>query len=83
MYFVRATHPVAVELHQPVASGESVAPAKHITARVLGAMHVDDQVHHYRVVGGDGVLFLVPPEWIELRLTVETQSEPLRAEVLA
>ena len=35
--FVRATPPVAVELHQPVAPGE----VRTIAGRVLGETHVD------------------------------------------
>ena len=81
--YVRATTPVTVELHQPIAPGE----VRTIAGRVLGAMHVDGQVHHIRFVDGDGVLFLVPPNWV--RLTGEViaascrNSPPMRAEVLA
>ena len=59
--YIRATPPVAVELRQPVAPGE----VRSITGRVLGEMYVDGRLHHLRVVDGDGVLFLVPPEWIK------------------
>jgi len=73
--YVRATPPVAVEMHQPVAPGE----VRTIAGRVLGEMHADDRLHHLRFVDGDGVLFLVPPEWVRQL----DAPMPVRAEVLA
>jgi len=58
--YVRATRPVTVELHQPVASGE----VRTITGRVLGEMHVDGKLHHYRVESTSGVIFVTPPGWL-------------------
>ncbi len=75
--YIRATTPVAVELHQPVAPGQ----VRAITGRVFGEMRVNGCVHHYRVEDGDGVLFLVPPEWIELLPISRKKSEPVRAKV--
>lgn len=58
--YVRATRPITVELHQPVAPGE----VRTIAGRVLGEMRVNGCLHHYRVVDGDGVVYLAPPEWL-------------------
>ncbi len=59
-HYVRATTPVAVELHQPVAPGQ----VRTITGSVLGETRVDGRLHHYRVQDGNGVVFITPPEWL-------------------
>ncbi len=43
--YIRATTPVAVELHQPVAPGQ----VRTIPGRLLGETRVDGKLHHYRV----------------------------------
>ncbi len=58
--YVRATRPITVELHQPVAPGE----VRAITGRVLGETRVDGKLHHYRVESTSGVVFITPPEWL-------------------
>ncbi len=58
--YIRATTPVAVELHQPVAPGQ----VRTIMGRLLGEMRVNGCVHHYRIVDGNGVIFITPTEWL-------------------
>ena len=77
--YVRATRPVTVELHQPVGPGE----VRTITGRVLGEMQVDGVLHHFRIEAG-GVLFLIPPDWIEVDAPVATRTlEPATGEARA
>jgi len=80
-HYVRATTPVAVTLHQPVAPGQ----VRTIAGRVLGEMRVNGCLHYYRVEDGDGGLLLVPPEWIEgLHPSARMQSKvEMRGEVFA
>ena len=77
--YVRATTPITVTLHQPVAPGQ----VRTIAVRVLGEKRVNGCVHHYRVEDGDGEMFLAPPAWIEPLPTNGKKSEPVRAEVFA
>ena len=58
--YIRATTPVAVELHQPVAPGQ----VRTIPGRLLGETRVDGKLHHYRVESTSGVVFITPPEWL-------------------
>lgn len=58
--YIRAITPVTVELRQPVAPGQ----VRTIAGRVLGEMRVNGCLHHYRVVDGNGVVYLAPPEWL-------------------
>jgi len=76
--FVRAIPPTPITFKQPLRGGRHRA----ISGRLLGETRFDGALHHYRVEAG-GVLFLVPPAWIEQLLKSEELSEPVRAEVLA
>ena len=77
--FVRATRPVTVELHQPVAFGE----VRTTTGRVLGEMRVNGCLHHYRVLVADGTVILALPEWVQLPDGRKLKAEPMWAEVAA
>ncbi len=76
--FVRAIPPTPIIFNQPLRDGRYRA----ISGRLLGETQFDGVLHHFRVEAG-GVLFLIPPGWVEPRLLSETKSEPVRAEVFA
>ncbi len=82
--FVRAVPPTPISFRQPLRGGRYRA----ISGRLLGETQFDGVLHHYRVATGDGVLFLVPPEWVQLmggKVIAATcrNSPPMCAEVLA
>ena len=54
------------------------------TGRLAGAMYRAGVVHHFRVVDGDGVMWLVPPAWLSQHTchVAEMAFDPLDAEFL-
>ena len=57
--YVRAKRAVPVFVDQPVEEG-----VRRFRGRLLGAMFSRGDVHHFRVEGDDGVLYLTPPHWL-------------------
>jgi len=77
--FVRAVPPTPITFNQPLRGGRYRA----IFGRLLGETQFDGVLHHYRVEA-DGVLFLVPPEWIEVDAPVAVRTlEPAMAGALS
>ena len=75
--YVRARKAVPVTVSPP---HDDEGQPHRFRGRCLGAMYVQGRPHHYRVEDGDGVLFLVPPEWIEGAPPVLVwRAEPVRA----
>ncbi len=58
--FVRAVPPTPITFNQPLRGGRYRA----ISGRLLGEMRVNGCLHHYRIVDGNGVIFITPPEWL-------------------
>ena len=54
-----ATPAVPVFVDQPASEG-----VRRFRGRLLGAMYARGQVHHFRVEGDDGQLYLTPPAWL-------------------
>ncbi len=59
--FVRAIPPTPITFNQPLRGGRYRA----ISGRLLGETHFDGVLHHFRVEAG-GVMFFVPPHWVEV-----------------
>ena len=77
---MRAVPPTPITFNQPLRGGRHRA----ISGRLLGETQFDGVLHHYRVVDGDGVLFLVPPHWVEVDAPVATRTlEPATGEARA
>ncbi len=68
--FVRAIPPTPITFNQPLRHGRYRA----ISGRLLGETQFDGVLHHYRVVDSDGVLLLVPPDWIEVDAPVAVRT---------
>ena len=56
---MRAKRAVPVFVDQPITEG-----VRRFRGRLLGAMFSRGDVHHFRVEGDDGVLYLTPPHWL-------------------
>ncbi len=76
--FVRVIPPTPITFNQPLRGGRYRA----ISGRLLGETQFDGVLHHYRVEAS-GVLFLIPPGWVEPLPISGKKSEPVRVEVLA
>jgi len=77
--FVRAVSPTAITFNQPLRHGRYRA----ISGRLLGETQFDGVLHHFRVEAG-GVLFFVPPHWIEVDAPIATRTlEPATGEARA
>ena len=62
--FVRPFITVDLAFHQPMADDAGNPSHLVITGRLIGAMYANGIVHHFRIAGGDGVAWLVPPGWL-------------------
>ncbi len=58
--YVKAAAPLCVTIMQPLPGGTY----QLVFGRILGEMHRGDELHHYRVSLGDGIVLLAPPEWL-------------------
>ena len=76
--FVRANPPTPITFNQPLRGGRHRA----ISGRLLGETRFDGMLHHFRIEAG-GVLWLVPPAWIEPLPDARKKSDAMRGEVLA
>ncbi len=71
--FVRAIPPTPVTFNQPLRRGRYRA----IFGRLLGETQFDGVLHHFRVEAS-GVLFFVPPHWVEVDVPVTVRTlEPV------
>lgn len=75
--YVQACGTVAVTLHQPGRTRRS--PHHVIIGRLLGEMQARSTVHHYRVEGSDGVLYLAPPAWLAPACRIEVSNACITA----
>ena len=67
--FVRAIPPTPITFNQPLRHGRYRA----ISGRLLGETRFDGVLHHFRIEAG-GVLFLVPPHWVEVDASVPVRT---------
>ena len=58
--YVAATQPVTVRFRLPQSDRRRRV---FVTGILKGAMHMRGAIHHYRVAGSDGVLYLAPAAW--------------------
>jgi hypothetical protein len=58
--YVRARRAIPVTVHQPIEEHGT----RQFQGRLLGAMYARGMLHHYRVEGDDGHLYLTPPGWV-------------------
>jgi len=71
--FVPALPSTPVTFNQPLRGGRYSA----IFGRLLGETQFDGVLHHFRVEAG-GVLFFVPPHWVEVDVPVTVRTlEPV------
>jgi hypothetical protein len=56
--FVPVLTPVEVTFHRPRHALDGT------TGTLLGAMYARGKLHHYRVRGGNGVIYFAPPGWL-------------------
>ena len=59
--YVRARRSVPVLVDQPMSNR---LPNRRFRGKLLGAMWARGSVHHFRIEGDDGRLYLAPPTWI-------------------
>ena len=67
--FVRVVPAPPITFRQPLRGGRYRA----ISGRLLGETQFDGVLHHFRIEAG-GVLFLVPPHWVEVEAPVATRT---------
>jgi len=60
--YIKAARPVPTTITRPGKTARS--PNIVIQGQILGRMMLGTTVHHYRVAGADGVLYLCPPHWL-------------------
>ncbi len=70
--FVRANPPTPITFRQPLRGGRYRA----ISGRLLGETRFDGVLHHFRIEAG-GVLFLVPPHWVEVEVDAPVATRAL------
>jgi hypothetical protein len=58
--YIRARRAIPVTVHQPIEEHGT----RQFQGRLLGAMYARGVIHHYRVEGDDGHLYLTPPGWM-------------------
>jgi hypothetical protein len=58
--YIRARRAIPVTVHQPIDEHGT----RQFQGRLLGAMCARGVIHHYRVEGDNGHLYLTPPGWI-------------------
>jgi hypothetical protein len=58
--YIRARRAIPVTVHQPIEEHGT----RQFQGRLLSTMYARGVIHHYRVEGDDGLLYLTPPGWV-------------------